>query len=282
MDYDAIVIGAGIFGQVVAQALRVEGRSVCIIDAALPNAGSGPAACLMARSWYSGLGKKVYDPALELLDRLYGVQEIEFEVGRAGLAVRTNVKWVEPKRILDNTLVTHGHVMKISGNRVDYYDTYHDARLCTSEAPLIVVAAGIWTERLLPEYRQQGKMGVAFLYPRAKISHPFIRLWAPYKQIVGFNRGDGAWASDGTAILQKNWDFSRVQQCLYRCAEAAGMDNPCDERTEILLGTRPYAPGHKPCLLEEVRPGLWVASGGAKNGTIAAGWCAHRIVEATS
>ena len=38
----------------------------------------------------------------------------------------------------------------------------------------------------------------------------------------------------------------------------------------------------KPCLLEEIRPGLWVASGGAKNGMLAAGWAAHEICRRTS
>jgi hypothetical protein len=35
----------------------------------------------------------------------------------------------------------------------------------------------------------------------------------------------------------------------------------------------------KPCYLAEVRPQLWVATGGAKNGTLAAAWCAHELVQ---
>jgi glycine/D-amino acid oxidase-like deaminating enzyme len=50
----------------------------------------------------------------------------------------------------------------------------------------------------------------------------------------------------------------------------------------VLTGLRPYVPGAKPCVLAEPHPGLWVVTGGAKNGTAAAGWAARKLSEALS
>ncbi len=274
--YDAIVVGAGLFGQIIAKALREERRGVLVVDAHYPMAGSRPAACLMKPSWFSSLGKSVYDPSLMLLDDLYGVQDIVFET-RPKLAKAT-VHWIPPAQIL-GVMHTRDTVVSITEDVVEL------KKRGFTMAPLIVVAAGIWTERLLPQYKQVGQQGVAFLWRNRALDGPFIQSWAPYRQMVGFDRGDGYWFSDGTAIKQENWTSEHVTSSWERATRAVGRLGPGTIQgrpAETLRGIRPYAKGHKPCLLEEVRPGLWVASGGAKNGTLAAGYCAHVIRERTS
>ena len=293
MSLDAVVVGAGLFGQIIAKALEAQGRSVMIIDSGHPEAGSKPAACLMKPSWFSGMGRDIYEPSLRLLDDLYGVQDVEFElrpksIGKIGSAT---VHWIPPAKILSRPSL-HGVVTRVYPGRV------HTPKE-TIEAPLVVVAAGIWTEALLPQYKQVGQKGVAFLWPRcnggskfiiegqkgANTFTPFIRPWAPYRQMVGFDRGDGYWFSDGTAIKAENWTSEREEKSYERAKGAVdlfGHGQRYKDTPTVLLGIRPYAKGHKPCLLEEVEPGLWVASGGAKNGTVAAGHCAHVIREATS
>lgn len=269
MQHDVIVIGSGLFGQIVAKAMRVQGRSVLMIDALFDLAGSLPAACLMKPSWFSSMGKEIYEPSLKLLDDLYGVQDIVFET-RPKLAKAT-VHWIPPAKILGE-VPRLAEVIGIEGNRVLTKDDQF-------EAPLIVVAAGIWTEKLLPQYKQVGQQGVAFLWPGKELTQPFIQPWAPYRQLVAFERGDGIWASDGTAIKMENWTREREEISQERVERALP---PQRVEPQLLLGIRPYSKAHKPCLLEEVRPGLWVASGGAKNGTLAAGYCAHMIRERTS
>ncbi len=273
---DAVVVGGGLFGQIIAKGLRAQGREVVVLDAGRANAGSRPAACLMKPSWFSSLGKSVYEPSLELLDELYGVQELTFET-RPKLA-RVQVHWVPPAAIL----APHPIVAEVGGIAEQRVLTDHGV----FEAPLIVVAAGIWVQELLPQYRQVGQQGVAFLWPDV-VGPNFIQPWAPYRQMVGFDRGDGYWFSDGTAIKQENWTREREEASWNRAAVTTSDRLGLGDRgkglsAKTLLGVRPYARGRKPCLLEEVRPGLWVASGGAKNGTLAAGYCAHVIRERTS
>lgn len=273
---DAIIVGGGLFGQIIAKRLRTDGRDVMVIDSERAFAGSKPAACLMKPSWFSSMGREIYEPALELLEELYGVKDIQFTLRPTSRPA--TVHWCNPRDILSAPRVI-GEVVHVAPGqvRVNLRDIDGETIL---EAPLIVVAAGIWTEYLLPQYPQLGQMGAAFLWQDTFLHRPFIQPWAPYKQIVGFNRGDGMWVGDGTAIKMENWTTERQDASKERCWNATARSF-LDKEPEVLLGVRPYARGHKPCLLEEVGKGLWVASGGAKNGTLAAAHAALTIARAS-
>lgn len=263
MRINTIVVGGGLFGKVIAKKLMADGRSVAILDSNEPWAGSAPAACLMAPGWYASLGKDVYDPALSVLDELYGVQTLTFKVG----PVRTAVNWVRPGDVLG--MATQAYkATQVEPGRVH---TKREVFECDN----VVVAAGIWTRELLPSVEVTGKAGIAFLWKRESTLEPTISPWAPYKQLVTFNRGDGLWISDGSAINPENWEDDRRDACLDRCTarDPSLKNKPFIE----LYGIRPYVKSAKPCLLEEVRPGVWAATGGAKNGTLAAGWCADQL-----
>lgn len=280
---DTIIIGGGLFGQIIAAALREQGQEVRVFNNREPLAGSGPAACLMKPSWFSALGKEVYEPSLALLDHLYRVRDLPFDVavGKTGKIAQTTVHWCDPAKILAGPTelcevvhVAPGRVGVAGGGSLV---EHHEARN-------IIVAAGIWTERLLPQFRQRGQRGMAALWTTHIVPRGRIKVWAPYRQLVGFDRGDGLWVGDGTAIKMGNWTpqredevFARELKMARQMADVAPMD---DRR--LLHGIRPYAKDAKPCLLEEVSPGLWVASGGAKNGTLAAGWAAHEIARRTA
>ena len=275
---DAIIIGGGLFGQVITKALLEQKRIAIMIDNKEPEAGSKPAACIMKPSWFSSLGKTVYEPALELLDRLYGVQDVEFLSHPAPWVKSQKPKmvtahWIPPNKILSGRSIPET-VTKI---------TLHPPKVWFRngeflEAKLIVVAAGIWTEKLLPFYRQTGQKGISFLWEYRTLKQAQLWHYAPYKQFMAFNRGDGLWAGDGTAIKPENWSLSREEVSQNRAMKRLGF---VDVLPRSLVGIRPYAKTEGPCVLHEVGRGLWVASGGAKNGTVAAGYCAHIIGEAT-
>lgn len=279
-EHGAVVVGAGIFGSLIARALRKAGCRTLVVDAKRKDSGSAPAACLMRPSWFSSLGKSIYEPALRKLDELVGVQDIQFRAGPLGSKIA--VHWCDPKQVLlDQNEVRTGEVVGITrkGNAWEVKIAGH-SMMWSVRVPLVIVATGVWTKLLLPEVDVVAQAGVAWLWPKADIDDPFIKVWAPYKQIVAFNRGDGLWIGDGSTA--RSWTVANREASLLRCTLASRdrrVGGVVFEPTE-LFGYRPYVKDAKPCLFKELRKGLWVATGGAKNGTLAAGWCADQIVRA--
>jgi hypothetical protein len=274
--YDAVVIGAGIFGSVITKALRKKNMSVLTLDCKYANSGSAPAACLMRPSWASSMSKENYAAAIAQLDDLVGVQDIVFQLPLAGgLKGSATVQWCDPKLLLlPEEEVTFGLVKRVgAGGRLSWETQYtNDEGLFIVASKLVIVAAGIWSQILNSEATVTGQAGVAWLWPKAKIEEPFIKVWAPYKQLVAFNRGDGLWVGDGTSV--KNWQDKYRIASLARCRAVVS----ATEEPRVLFGYRPYVQWlDTPCMFKQTQRGLWVATGGAKNGTLAAGWCADQI-----
>lgn len=292
--YDVVVIGAGLFGNVIAAALRrLGGLNVVVVDDGKAGRGSFPAACLMKPSWLGSMRREDQEAALELLEHLYGVQQLEF---RLPLGKTTNVNWVEPKKILQPPDVK-GLVSHVGRADFGWEVWVHGGvgRVEKMYAQNVIAATGFWTDQLLhmaafnklPPMAEppvvQGQAGVAFLFPNAQLERPFISPWAPYKQLVAFNRGDGLWIGDGSAIKSENWTAERTQQSFRRCLNALveKVDARVLVEVETLFGIRPYVAGPqgKPSYLQEVYKDFWVATGGAKNGTAGAAWCANKLLE---
>lgn len=271
---DAIIIGAGLFGATIARALQAQGRSVTVFDDNRPLSGSGPSGCLMKPSWFSGMGKHVTEPALELLHRLYNVRTVEFRVHP--LKVMAKSLWIPNREVLDRADL---NVVSTRVTRVLPGTTAPVVELNSEHfwtAPLVVIAAGFWSSLLTPVPGLVGKQGVSFSW-RAQVKEPSIRPWAPYKQTVVFNDSDGTvWGGDGSAIKPENWTCEREGECVARVARSAGLP-PLLAVSRV--GIRPFVKSAGPCLVENRGNGLWVATGGAKNGTVAAGWAAYRIAK---
>ena len=278
---DTVVIGAGLFGSMIAAELRRIGQQVITIDRGELFAGSGPAACLIKPSWLGGMGEH-RDSALEKLNELYTVHELMFSVGALGLEKKEPVFWVNPTDIMlgKDMYCDVTRIEPAGRTKTVWCKEQITGEEFEIESLNLVIAAGVWTEQLYPEFKQKAQWGAASLWRNEWPSQqPKIRPWAPYKQLVAFDRGDGTWVGDGSALLYKNLTSERLADTLRREAEFVGL--PMETAT-VLQGFRPYAKGHKPCLLESPDPNVWVASGGAKNGTIAAAHCARVIGEELS
>ena len=268
---DAIVVGAGIFGQSISAELRRIGMEVLTIDANKPMSGSKPSAGLIKPSWFSGM-RHIFNPAIEKLDQLFGVQDLTFSVG----PMSATVHWVPP------ALVLMGEYMEVEVIEVE--PEQKQVVLADGEvlsAPIVVIAAGYRTTQIMgmniagmPEIIP--KTGVSFNW-RGQLEKPFIKPWAPYKQILAFNHTEHEiWVGDGSAILPKNWTEERQQISRIRCAKAVKLDQAW---AKPAVGIRPAMKKVKPCFLWEPYDGFWIATGGAKSGMLGCGWAAHYIGE---
>lgn len=280
----AIVIGAGIFGTTVARWLHRGGTAVTHLDARRPNAGTPPSAFLMKPSWLGRLARADIETSQRILDQLYGLDTVTFSVGVMGRRLLTQTA----ERVRADAVLRDAQHATTTAEVVRVEPSTHGGALVTLRdatepplwAPLVVVAAGIWTSALLPTGmtpEQVGKVGVSWRGP-GQLEVNRIEPWAPYKQLVAFNEtSTSVWAGDGSAILAANWTATRQEASRVRVAarlvpEVAQGLAPC-------VGVRPVAKlaAGCPCVCEERSPGLWVVTGGGKNGTVAAGWAAARI-----
>lgn len=269
-DTEVVVIGAGLFGSVIAHHLTSQGRQVVTIDAGLPMSGSAPAACLMKPGWASSMSAQEYHNALRLLGDITEVLELPFRVG----PITTNLHWVPPSHILVPPMYKARVTRLVPEAEKVWLQTDEGWDMLAKK---VVVATGHWMD-LLPEIKVQPKGGWAFTWV-GKLKERFIRPWAPYKQLVAFNRAPGEiWVGDGTALKPSSMeDRERGWKSRVRCAEAVGLDPAMGA---VIAGYRPYVEGLKaPALVAEARPNVWVATGGAKNGTLGAAWAARQLGE---
>lgn len=272
MEADCIIVGAGIIGCTVAKALQQQGREVLLLDDGRPLSGTRPSGGHLKPSWFSSMPKTEYEPAMELLNDVWGLIEEDYVIRPTGLT--TKVYRVDTEAVL----ATESETAKVTAMVADgpvpsvvFCGKVHTCRL-------LVIATGAWAAELVPGTEVTAKQGVSFRFC-GTLAKPFIKPWSPYKQVVAHQQtADQVWVGDGSAILPKNWDETRTQACFKRCSAAL----PGMRGVSRTIGLRPYckAENGDPCLLQRLGPRAWLATGAGKSGTIAAGWAARRIVDA--
>lgn len=270
---DCIVIGGGIIGTTVTKALKNVGVDVLLLDDSRPMAGTKPSGGHLKPSWFGGMAKSEYEPALELLDKTWKLHEADFRIWPTPLT--TNVFRV------DTDVVVKYPKTQATVTSIEHINNYPVVKFEEKEERCrhLVIATGVWVQELFPEVKVVGKQGVSFRFP-GKLKEAFIKPWAPYKQVVAHQQGlNEIWVGDGSTILPQNWSEERTEQCLERCRKALGYVE--GRQSRILMGIRPYCEsGNDPCLLKKVGPRAWVATGAGKSGTIAAGWVARKMLDA--
>lgn len=279
MGVEVVVIGCGIMGATLVKALRDRGVNVLALDEGRANNGTAPSGGHLKPSWFSGLPKEEYIPAMELLDQAWGLCEEEFVVRPTRLKTKvyrvdTDVVVATPK-----TKASVTGVGRLNGVPAVTYKNQQGEKE-TVEAGLLVIATGAWAGELVKTCKVQSKTGVSFRF-NATLKEPFIKPWLPYRQVVAHQQSPGeVWVGDGSALLEKNWTDQRTEECQVRCCAALGL-NTTTPPIRTLRGNRPYCKtGVAPCLLERLGPKAWLATGAGKSGTIAAGWAARRILDA--
>jgi glycine/D-amino acid oxidase-like deaminating enzyme len=280
---DALIIGGGITGCTVAKSFLNQNRKVMIIDDDSNLAGSKASGGHFMKSWVSGLPTQDYDKSVERLDDLWGVTDEKYMVYPKKKLV--TVSRLSYSKVRDNSIFTIGRVTKINKDEefpVVTYKGLHNQILLDVKTRLLVVCAGVWSSELLHlDEKIQSKKGVAFKYDM-KLKRPFIKPWAPYKQVVGHQETKSTvWIGDGSSILEKNWSRKRTSECWERCSNHLGLEN--QQPTEVIHGLRPYCKsGNDPCICKQVKPNIWIVTGAGKLGTISSGWASNILLQATS
>lgn len=244
-----------------------------IIDCRKKLAGTIPSGGHLKPSWFGDLKKEEYEPAMETLDNIWGLRKQAFKVWPT--LMKTEVYRVDTDIVVETTEVVEDEVVNIIvSNKRTTVETKSGNIL---KAPLVIVAAGVWCERFFPEIEIQRKKGVSFRMGYDLKKKPFIKPWAPYKQVVAHQQAAGEiWVGDGSALLDKNWTEQRTKQCLVRCQKALKTEV---EPLRVLHGLRPYCKTKDPCLFKRISRSCYVITGAGKSGTIAAGWSANKLAE---
>jgi glycine/D-amino acid oxidase-like deaminating enzyme len=268
---DTIIVGSGIIGATLKRALEKRGREVTIFDDRREMSGTVPSGGHLKPSWLSGMAKDQYEPAIEMLDETWDLKREQFIIKPS--FIKALVYRVDTDVVMKQPF-TRATVLNI--------DRFDGAPLVMTSighfrCKLLIICAGVWCDELVDDMDITPKQGVSFRFEGKR--QPFIKPWAPYKQIVAHQQGPNElWIGDGSAILPKNWDDARTESCLNRCRKT--LTRKKTEPLKMLMGLRAYCKtGKEPCLVNRLGPRAWVVTGAAKLGTVAAGWSAVKIIK---
>jgi glycine/D-amino acid oxidase-like deaminating enzyme len=253
-----LVVGAGLFGSQAAAYARAKGYPALVFDPGLPGAASAAAAGLFKEEWAGKKLKGHYANAVPLLERLYGIRQVELAHGDGA---REHFLCVSPTVILETTPL-RPQVTAVGDGWLEADGKRYDGWL--------YIAAGIWSGRFLPGLNITCKAGTAFGFAGEQQGR--IHTIARGRQAIAFARDPGmTYFSDGTAEI----DYTPLHETqTFAHAAAMGLTNKPAARWH---GLRPYTPGGP--LFQKLGARTWLATGGRKMGTIMGASFARRLVE---
>jgi glycine/D-amino acid oxidase-like deaminating enzyme len=259
------IIGAGVTGSVIARVLEGAGHKVGVVDDARPFRATPASAGIIHPNWINAFRKDEVVEGLRLLDKLYKLRQVTFSDGTTAQQLSpVQYQWPKGKTIARKVARLNGMDLELdSGSSM--HPTY------------IVICTGCWANELAGSKIQpiRATAGTAFLYEGMNIAGPMLKTWAPYKQLMVFNRdNDTVWAGDGTSILPKNYTTQREDESFERIKRVAGFTP-----TRRVTGWRPMVVGQKSGVCEKIASNTWVVTGGSKNGTIFAAIAALRLLK---
>ncbi len=283
---DVIVVGAGIVGATIAEALRkFKNRQVLVIDDGKPLSGTKASGGSIKPSKLTGLSETELNPILDTLLNLFGYQKETFELRPVRKLLKYDIYQLNMVNVF-NIEKKLGRVINIGSTNDGKPGVLAiiDGEEMFIPCNLLIIAAGMGCIQILPEIFSKNtltaKKGVSFRF-KGTIKQAFVKTWLPYKQVTvhNFYTKDGwqIWGCDGSALKPENWPTSRTDECLQRISREL---NPQHELLAVTPGLRSFHQAKaKPCYFEQVYQNVYVATGAGKFGSISAGWAANRIME---
>jgi glycine/D-amino acid oxidase-like deaminating enzyme len=272
---EILVVGAGVSGAVIAMTLQAEGHHVVVIDDAREGRATPASAGVIHPGWVDAFDKREVEDGLALLNLHYGLRTIEFDVGKDQ---KVECKQLSPSQYQVEAMTQRALAfLRPEGRpyiKVPHRWTGSEGH-GSSEYEHVILCCGSWANELAKDKipKVDAMAGTAFIYDGMGVAEPMLRPWAPYKQLMAFNRDrDHVWMGDGTAILAKNYTKEREDQSRQRIIKWYGFTP-----TRSIRGYRPTVRGQKGGLCQEIDKNVWVVTGGSKNGTIFAAIAANRL-----
>ena len=253
-----LVVGGGLFGSQAAAYARSKGIEARVFDPGLDGAASPAAAGLFKEEWVGKKWKDQFQPALRVLERLFGICSIHLQQDDG---TRERFLFVPPRLILDPASLRQ-RVTAVGDGWLEAEGRRHEG--------WVYVAAGIWCNQFFPEAAVYGKAGTALLFSGEREGR--IRPLGYGRQAIAFARDAGStYFSDGTAEREYTADHER--ETLARAAAFGLTESPCQR----LHGRRPYVAGGP--VFRKMGQRTWLATGGRKLGTLLGASFARRLVE---
>lgn len=279
---DFLILGGGVLGSSFALFLNSINASFKIIDASLPESGMEACGGLIKPSPLMGMSNKEIDNCLENLNCSSGLSEIQMILKPSGNRLKVNV-FVLSMDTIRKLNKTSGTILEIlpKEKAAKYYDNGRNKIIKISAKYGVLIALGANCFDFLPDCFERKKYkikkGFSFHF-EGQIDAPFVKFWAPFKQITIHNHiHDGEsliWAGEGSALLLKNWNDSRINEGLARIKKEIG-----NKLIRTIIGQRSFYEGVKPCFFKEIEPKVWLSTGSGKFGCISAGWTIEKIKE---
>lgn len=285
-----LIIGAGLFGSMVAKHLRSQGIESLIVDRRDPLSASKCSSGIWRPGWAGKIASQV-EQSLPVISRYTAIDTLP--IFDADKEAETMIDFIDCNNILNEDFL-EGDVVgctfddnrpntKVRSVIVDVDGTKIEIG-CTE----LVICAGAFTNAILEKLKLPVLYGLdthwgAVLHCREKLKHNFIQNWAPYKQLYGLNLiRDGKEVSYFTmGMSAKNPPLGGDNRTLAigEKMEAAARGFKMKNIIEIPEGNRPFFVEKDTDFVNKHTVNVWSATGGAKNSTLLCGYVAQRIFQ---
>lgn len=272
-QHDVVVVGAGYWGVAIAYALRAAGADVLLVDADMPQASSRNSAGIFQAWWYKAetTAKKIpagWDWAgpsvrwLQDLDLVRRTGEGFTTYQHRQQRLRDDCWLVDPEAVLALVKPVKVHVVRLWRDTGGW--NVNSIAGVRAHAKQVVVAAGAWTDKLLwrsglPEVGVQPLRGRAAIFCcRDNSELPITHLAAPFTHYT-MRPFKGNKVRIGDTVERKV--DGALPQTYLDTVERWGFD-----LGDALRWQDGFRPVTKQYVVDEVAPGLVVATGGHRVG----------------
>lgn len=267
------VVGAGIAGSLVAHLLRKRGVPVRVIDDNDVNSASRASSNLYVASWLKKFSSAEAALGVHVVEDLFG-DKID-QPFSSGIAEAAKVRHIAQRHLLvtpDVVGVVTGVMSGANRPGVLLGDGKYDGP--------VILCTGYRGPELARGVQVTVKVGHCIHFrgrlPKGKSS---LTLVSPYTHAKLYQLDeDTIYFADSVAVKPETYAkrSKELQERTLRRAVALLGYEP--EVKSILVGHRPFVPGHDFARCELVAQGVWSLNGGGKNGIVAYAAAAHRLV----